>query len=225
MRAEAFRGGINFLLVGIYELPFGHGRTMMKNANRLVDGVLGGWKVSAILTYNSGVPFTVTAPVSTFDQFTTGQTPNVTGPLPKSTGQLQFNGAGACYFCNWTQIRDPNIGLLTPSLASQSTLLARQGPGGVMLENPLPGTLGNLAQTFFTTPNFFDLDVSLTKHFRITERFNFELRTDWLNATNHPDFSNATIDASINDATFGRYTGAGSANNNRIIVIAGRLNW
>jgi hypothetical protein len=95
----------------------------------------------------------------------------------------------------------------------------------VILENPLPGTLGNLAQTFFTTPNFFDLDVSLTKQFRITERFNFEIRTDWLNSTNHPDFSNATIDTSIDDATFGRYTGAGSANNNRIIVIAGRLNW
>jgi hypothetical protein len=95
----------------------------------------------------------------------------------------------------------------------------------VILKNPLPGTLGNLAQTFFTSPNFFDVDVSLTKQFRITERFNFEIRTDWLNATNHPDFSNATIDTSIDSATFGRYTGAGGANNNRIIVIGGRLNW
>jgi hypothetical protein len=210
---------------GIYELPFGRGRKMLNNANRLVDGALGGWRVSAILTYTSGVPFTVTAPVSTFDQFTTGQTPDVIGSLPKNTGQLEFNGAGACYFCGWTQMRDPNISLLTTSLASQSTLLAQKSPGGVILQNPLPGTLGSLAQTFFTSPNFFDLDVSLGKQFRITERFRFELRTDWLNATNHPDFTNATIDSNIDDTTFGRYTGAGSANNNRIVVIAGRLNW
>jgi hypothetical protein len=67
------------------------------------------------------------------------------------------------------------------------------------------------------------VDASLSKTFRITERFNFELRTDWLNSTNHQDFSNATIDSNIDSATFGRFTGGGNAN--RIIVLGGRLNW
>jgi hypothetical protein len=208
----------------IYELPFGHGRAMMRNANRVIDGVLGGWKVSGILTYTSGVPFTVTAPVSTFDQFTTGQTPDVIGNLSKGTGAIQFNGSGACYFCNFKQTADPNISLLTPSIAARSTLFAQTGPGGVILQNPQPGTLGSLAQTFFTSPNFFDVDLALTKQFRITERFNVEIRADFLNATNHPDFSTATIDSSIDDANFGRFTAAGS-NNNRIIVLGGRVNW
>jgi len=208
----------------IYELPFGHGRAMMRNANRVVDGVLGGWKLSGILTYTSGVPFTVTAPVSTFDQFTTGQTPDVIGNLSKGTGAIQFNGSGACYFCNFKQIADPNISLLTSSIAARSTLFAQTGPGGVILQNPQPGTLGSLAQTFFTSPNFFDVDLALTKQFRITERFNVEIRADFLNATNHPDFSTATIDSSIDDANFGRFTAAGS-NNNRIIVLGGRVNW
>ncbi len=209
---------------GIYELPFGHDRAFMKTANRWVDGALGGWKYSAILTYTSGVPFTVTAPLTTFDQFTTGQTPDVTGSLSKSTGALQFDGRGACYFCGVKQIADPNISLLTPSIAARSTLFAQVIPGGITLQNPLPGTLGNLAQTFFTSPNFFNVDMALTKTFRITERFNFEIRTDWLNATNHADFSTATIDSSIDSATFGRFTAAGS-NNNRIIVLGARLNW
>jgi hypothetical protein len=102
----------------------------------------------------------------------------------------------------------------------------------VVLSDPLPGTLGNLAQTFFTGPRFFDLDASLAKRFRISERFNFDLRTDWLNATNHPDFSfgggTAGIDLSINSPTFGRVTQTGATsggNNNRIIVISGRLNF
>ena len=210
---------------GTYELPFGRGRKLMSNANRLLDGILGGWKVSGILTWTSGVPFTVTAPVSTYTQFTTGQTPDVTGALSKSTGSLQFDGGGACYFCGFKQIADPSISTMAPSVASRSTLFAQSGPGGVILQNPLPGTLGNLAQTFFTSPNFFDVDASLTKQFRITGRFNFEIRTDWLNSTNHPDFSGATIDTSIDSATFGRFAGAGGANNNRIIVLGGRLNW
>lgn len=208
----------------IYELPFGKGRKWMRDANRLVDGALGGWKLSGILTYTSGVPFTVTAPVSTWDQFTTGQTPNVSGSLPKSTGALQFNGSGACYFCNFKQIADPSIGTLTSTIATRSTLFAQTAPNGVVLSNPLPGTLGSLAQTFFTSPNFFDVDFALTKQFRITERFNAEIRADFLNATNHPDFSTATIDSSIDDANFGRFTAAGS-NNNRIIVLGGRINW
>ncbi len=34
------------------------------------------------------------------------------------------------------------------------------------------------------------------------------------------------IDSSIDDATFGRFTGASSSsNNNRIIVLGGRFNW
>jgi hypothetical protein len=39
---------------------------------------------------------------------------------------------------------------------------------------------------------------------------------------NNADF--ATIDSSIDDANFGRFTAAGS-NNNRIIVLGGRVNW
>ena len=190
---------------GIYELPFGKDRRWMKSANRLVDGVLGGWKLSGILTYTSGVPFTVSAPVSSFTQFTTGITPDVSAALSKSTGALQFNGSGACYFCGFKQVPDPSIASLASSISSRSTLYAQVGPGGVMLTNPLPGTYGNLAQTFFTSPNFFNLDAALSKSFRITERFNIELRTDWLNSTNHPDFSTASIDSSIDSSTFGRF--------------------
>ncbi len=40
----------------IYELPFGRGRKFMTNANSIMDGVLGGWTVSGLFTYNSGVP-------------------------------------------------------------------------------------------------------------------------------------------------------------------------
>ncbi len=45
-----------FVASGIYELPFGHGRSFGAGTNRWVNGVIGGWQVSAIYTYQSGSP-------------------------------------------------------------------------------------------------------------------------------------------------------------------------
>ncbi|MBI3696850.1 MAG: carboxypeptidase regulatory-like domain-containing protein, partial [Acidobacteria bacterium] len=39
----------------IYELPFGKGRKYMNSANRLVEGILGGWSASGLFTYNAGL--------------------------------------------------------------------------------------------------------------------------------------------------------------------------
>jgi hypothetical protein len=38
-------------------------------------------------------------------------------------------------------------------------MFAQQGPGGVLLTDPQPGTLRTLAQTFFTGPRFFKREV------------------------------------------------------------------
>ena len=73
----------------------------------MVDGFLGGWKLSGILTFTTGRPITVTAPLATFNKYTTGQTPDVSGALPKNTGSLQFDGNGACYFCGFKQASGP----------------------------------------------------------------------------------------------------------------------
>ena len=40
-----------------YDIPFGHGQKFGSSANKGVDLVLGGWTVSAITTFYSGLPF------------------------------------------------------------------------------------------------------------------------------------------------------------------------
>jgi hypothetical protein len=42
------------IVSGVYDMPFGRGRQMMANANRLVDGVLGGWTLSSNFIFNAG---------------------------------------------------------------------------------------------------------------------------------------------------------------------------
>lgn len=49
-----------FTFSDVYQLPFGHGRAFLSNAHGIVDEVLGGWEQTAILTLQSGVPFSLT---------------------------------------------------------------------------------------------------------------------------------------------------------------------
>src|ERR1035437_10091363 len=51
----------------IYELPLGKGRHFMNNVNPFVNGILGGWNVSAVFTYNTGVPIRLGAATVTGD--------------------------------------------------------------------------------------------------------------------------------------------------------------
>lgn len=54
------RHSLNF--VGVYEIPFGRGRTYGSGAKSALDAVFGGWKVSAAAFVYSGFPITINAP-------------------------------------------------------------------------------------------------------------------------------------------------------------------
>lgn len=47
------------LLSGAYQLPFGKGRTFASGANRLIDGLIGGWEVSAFALFQGGNPLKI----------------------------------------------------------------------------------------------------------------------------------------------------------------------
>jgi hypothetical protein len=43
-----------FTLAGSWDLPFGVGQPLLAGANRVVDGIVGGWKLSPVLVWRSG---------------------------------------------------------------------------------------------------------------------------------------------------------------------------
>jgi hypothetical protein len=51
----------HLVLAYSYELPVGKGKKYLANANPIVQGVLGGWKFSAVHNYQSGYPLRVTS--------------------------------------------------------------------------------------------------------------------------------------------------------------------
>ncbi len=46
----------------VYALPFGRGKALMGKTNRAVDAVIGGWQLSGIFRYSSGLPFSFFEP-------------------------------------------------------------------------------------------------------------------------------------------------------------------
>jgi len=87
-----------FTLSTIYQVPFGHGRQFMSNANRLVDGIAGGWQISSILTLQGGMPFSISMATAT-DNTGTFQRPNrvCDGNLPSGQQSIKEWYNLACF--------------------------------------------------------------------------------------------------------------------------------
>jgi hypothetical protein len=65
---------------------------------------------------------------------------------------------------------------------------------------PAVGTYGNLGRGVYTGPGLADLDLSLLKNTRITERMNLQFRGEFFNVLNHPNFGvpNQTVFSGAN---------------------------
>jgi hypothetical protein len=115
-------------------------------------------------------------------------------------------------------------GLVRPD-ATGSPLYAASG-GRYLNPNaytaPLTGQFGNVGRYSITGPGQFTLDASLSRAFRLTKRFNLDIRADSFNALNHVAIAayNTTINPSLGSPTFGLPT---SADAMRTLQMTGRL--
>ena len=181
-----------------------------------------GWQLGAIFNVFSGAPISLSAAVSSFNQFT-DNTPTLVGSLPKDTGRVKRIDNGVTYFDDLKQVPDPTIADLTPLqlLNTRSTLKAiTNSSGKIIAVNPRPGTLGSLSQTWLQGPGAFRLDVNLIKSFSLREGKEFQFRADAINLLNSPQFEDPNTN--INSTNFGRITGAGGA---RLVALSARINF
>jgi hypothetical protein len=153
--------------------------------------------------------------------------PNLGMSLPKSFGEVKKSGLGPgviTYFDGLERVEDPIRGTITPLQglqgASNSFAIA-DAQGGIVMENPAPGTIGNMGALYLEGPGNISLDANLSKRVRIAETKEFEIRLDAINILNHPNFGNPQ--ANINNAQFGRITLPNAGN--RQFVFNARLNF
>ncbi len=176
-----------FSFTGSWQLPD------PRLVNRPIHYALNGWELSSTAIVQSGYPFTVytTAPFEPILS-SSGQ---VTGLLP---GSGDYNGDGYNYDF-------PNIPSTGYKLASTSTSAFLNGVVSASeFGVPALGTEGNELPGRFRGPGFFDIDISLIKNNRLTERLALQLRFEFFNVLNHPNLN--SVDGNLADSTFGQST-------------------
>jgi hypothetical protein len=199
---------------GIWDLPFGPGRLLLSNRRGLVERLVGGWQTAIVFNHLSGTPTSFTAGTSntpagseTFNGLT-NSTPILTGSLP--SGSVHFSGNDVLYFTGLSQVTDPSNANMPAAIRANTPLLAVVGPNGnVILQNPLPGTLGGLGPTSFRGLGTFTFNGQLSKTLIINREHNIvaTLRADATNLLNKPIWN--TPNLNINSTSFGLITGAG----------------
>ena len=157
----------------VYELPFGRGKMFGSGIPKVLDYIIGGWQLAGNVLWSSGRPFTVYSGANTFSNVNQS-TANCTGCSPYMGRLIQENGTN--YWFSAEQ--------------------------RAMFSIPDVGDIGNTGRNFFRTPRYFATDAAISKKFRVTERFNFDLRLDAKNLTNTPSFDNPT--AVVTSPIFGR---------------------
>jgi hypothetical protein len=209
-----------WVLANVLDIPFGKGRHWGSNINRGVDLVLGGWQVSGIFTYYSGIPFMPN--IGSYPSCTVTVPTGGACPAGDSTGQPYTGpntvpdvGSGSPYVSNPNR----NTWIVTET---QQQLIAGQGP----FKLPAPNTFGNYPVNTLIGPQFVNLDASLMKVFNFSERFKFQLRMDATNSLNHTNLatpSNNVTGGAAQQITNIAFNGNGYSM--RRVQFSGTISW
>ncbi len=156
----------------VYQLPNRTG-----SWQRLTNG----WGLNGILTVQDGQPFHMILEADDYDGSGTDfSKPDVVGPI-------RYNYS------------DPNNFLDLSSFAVPCTYSGSDG----FADSCVPGTrhFGNEGRNSLVGPPFRQLDFSIFKNTNITERLKLELRFEFYNLFNHPNFANPLWPNFLSDPT------------------------
>jgi hypothetical protein len=149
---------------GIYQLPFGRGHLIGSGVGKALDALIGGWRLSGIFRWNTGVP--LSAP---FDDARWATNWNVQSRtvLTKAVEPCVTKGNSTT----------------APKLFGCDTTSVYQS-----FRNAYPGESGQ--RNIFRLPSYISMDMGLGKAFSITEGTKLQLRWEVFNVTNTQRFGN-----------------------------------
>ncbi len=170
-----------FVMNFIYDLPF--------KGNRLMDG----WQIGSIISDQSGNPVNLLANAAGIGGLTGAATlrPDQIGAIqivntPLSNGNIQYFANSVC---------DPAKAACAPGTSFAI-------PDALVGANTI-FHLGDFGRNVIIGPGFNNVDMSLVKHTKITERITSELRFEAFDLLNHPNFGQPGRTAQVGSTTFG----------------------
>jgi hypothetical protein len=158
---------------GSYELPFGRGKQFAANVPKVVDYLIGGYQISAVVNWSGGLPFGVSFGNFGGNQDCNHNTGGSAAPCrPNANGRLKTNLTSfdpIKHTRNFWQVQPTSNGVFS-----------------------FPGldVIGNAGNNNYTGPSFFNTDMSLQKSFTIWEQVATIFRFDTFNTFNHINAGN-----------------------------------
>ena len=161
-------------------LPFGRGKLIGHDANRLTDFFIGGWNLTGLTHWTSGLPFSTIDGLGWNTDWADQSWTVATGPI--SSGGHHHDSGG-----------QPN------AFKNQSLALANLRP-------PYAGETGE--RNFYRGDGYFSIDSGLSKTLPLTERNQLKFAWETFNATNSVRFDPSSISNNPygNPSSYGRYT-------------------
>ena len=175
----------NLSFVGVYELPFGRGRTYGGDANRFFDAVFGGWKFAASAILYSGFPVTIFGPNNSNTNNGGWGFSRANQYRPMVIRNRSLN--------NWWGT-DPS---------AQPCLTAGVDNGVCAYGSAAPFTFGTAHNSTERAPGYRQVDTSLFKDFHVWQEHVVGFRADFFNIFNIASYGNPDNN-SITDSNFGQ---------------------
>jgi predicted heme/steroid binding protein len=152
-----------FVFNYLYDLPF------FKDRSRLVGKLLGGWQISGLTQFQTGLPC------------------SIAGPADYAGVGLDANFGCGVNGQYWVVNGDPKI---IGTFGASGQWFATTNPdGSPIFTKPAAGTFNTQhVRNLIYQPGFQNWNLGLFKAFPITERYGFQFRAEAFNFINHPNW-------------------------------------
>lgn len=161
-----------FTFSGIYELPFGKGRTFGNDWHPVVDGILGGWQVQGLYEWQSGEPLLLP------NAYYSGDITELKSLLGKRDPDGRRYGIDVRAWDNSGFLVNGTV----PGVANNHT------SGSAITLRNIPITIDGLRNQ-----RFLKFDAGISKNFRIREGMKLQVRVEAINLLNKPYFSTPNV--------------------------------
>ncbi len=168
-----------------YDLPFGHGRAWASGIGRAGEAIVGGWSMSGIAHWTSGLPFSV-------------------DPGEGWSTNWQLEGAAM------EVSKPPSVGVHivngTPNMWAGTSAVGNTDPklGPVFFRHPYPGESGT--RNAVRGQGYFEIDSGLSKSWKIVREQTLRFSWETFNVTNSVRFDAAGSFPALYYGNFGAYS-------------------
>jgi hypothetical protein len=159
----------------VYDLPFGKGKRIFSQG--LPATLFGGWNVSGVFQMQTGFPYTI----------------------DYKGDPINIGGGSGGILVRPNYVLGSNGAPVNPNLPSNQRSTAEWFNTAAFVQ-PIY-SFGNVGRNTMIGDGLVNLDATLVRSFRLAEKVRLQLRGEFFNLANHPNF--ALIGRIVNDPTFG----------------------